>query len=73
MLPRYPASEGRLQGAWPESALDSMFVAFPIGKPPKSALADLGAIECRSRVNPRSVSTFPGNALAKLVPRFRSS
>jgi hypothetical protein len=23
----------KLQGSWPESALDSMFVAFPIGKP----------------------------------------
>jgi nucleoside 2-deoxyribosyltransferase len=27
------------------------------GSPPKSAIADLGAIECRSRVNPRSVKT----------------
>src|SRR5712692_8943645 len=34
------------------------------GKPPKSAVADLGDIECRSRVYPRSVSTFPENALA---------
>jgi nucleoside 2-deoxyribosyltransferase len=27
------------------------------GSPPKSAIADLGGIECRSRVNPRSVKT----------------
>ncbi len=38
------------------------------GKPPKSAVADLGNptwanIERRSRVNPRSVPTFPENAL----------
>src|ERR1700681_3709373 len=33
-------------------------------KPPKSAVADLGDIECRSRVNPRSVSTFRDHALS---------
>src|ERR1700722_9589131 len=33
-LERFPIRLTRkLQGSWPESALDSMFVAFPIGKP----------------------------------------
>ena len=32
-LERFPIRLTRkLQGSWPESALDSMFVAFPIGK-----------------------------------------
>jgi peptidoglycan/LPS O-acetylase OafA/YrhL len=35
-----------------------------------SASADLGDIECRSRVNPRSVSTFPENALMRLLACF---
>src|SRR5258705_7916331 len=47
--------------------LDSSVIAFPYGKPPKSAVADLGKVECRSRVNPRSVSTFPGNALCLMI------
>src|ERR1700719_4374699 len=43
-LERFPIRLTRkLLGAWPESALDSMFVAFPIGKPvstfPGNALA----------------------------------
>jgi hypothetical protein len=44
-------------------ALDSLRGRIFCGKPPKSAVADLGDIDCRSRVNPRSVSTFPENAL----------
>src|ERR1700737_3541464 len=43
-------------------ALDSLLGRIFCGKPPKSAVADLGDIDCRSRVNPRSVSTFPENA-----------
>src|SRR5713101_1829245 len=43
----------------PDSLLGRIFC----GKPLKSAIADLSNIECRSRVNPRSVSTFPENAL----------
>src|SRR6266852_9420665 len=43
-------------------ALDSLFGRIFCGKPLKSAVADLSNIECRSRVNPRSVSTFPENA-----------
>src|SRR5712692_10470598 len=48
----------------PECALASFGGRIFCGKPPKSAVADLGYIECRSRVNPRSVSTFPENALS---------
>ena len=34
LLERFPIrSTRKLQGSWPESALDFMFVAFPIGKP----------------------------------------
>jgi hypothetical protein len=45
------------------------------GSPPKSALADLGAVQARSRVNPRSVKTrqAPNVSQAGLVVRFRSS
>src|SRR5713101_5097 len=43
----------------PDSLLGRIFC----GKPLKSAIADWSNILCRSRVNPRSVSTFPENAL----------
>src|SRR5713226_9972519 len=49
-------------------ALDSLIGRIFCGKPPKSAVADLGDIECRSRVNPRSVSIFPENALETTDP-----
>src|SRR5713226_272342 len=44
-------------------ALASLVGRIFCGKPPKSAVADLGDIDCQSRVNPRSVPTFPENAL----------
>src|SRR6266849_2762860 len=62
-----------LRGKRAVSRVDGVLTSGRIfcGKPPKSAIADLGNIECRSRVNPRSVSTpdqvrgrlFPENAL----------
>src|ERR1700730_10211025 len=52
-------------------ALASLVGRIFCGEPPKSAIADLGDIECRSRVNPRSVSTFPENALARRLGVLR--
>jgi transposase len=49
--------------AGPKDAQKRAFFLCPglchSGAPPKSAVADLGTIECRSRVNPRSVAARP--------------
>jgi iron(II)-dependent oxidoreductase len=50
------------------SSQDSSIGRIFCGKPPKSAVADLGNISRRSRVDPRSVHTFPENAPAEAGP-----